>query len=101
MVRTQVSGLESIVHGSRTRESYPVAFMDQSWCEIGCCSAGSVATYDWWMAHAVGACVQCRTRVRAKVAIEHLLAAVVCRPPRRHRGVWVASDGAAVGGPEI
>jgi hypothetical protein len=33
------------------------------------------------MAHAVGACVQCRTRVRAKVAIEHLLEGGLCRPP--------------------
>lgn len=32
------------------------------------------------MAHAVGACVQCRTRVRAKVAIEHLLEGGLCRP---------------------
>jgi hypothetical protein len=53
------------------------------------------------MARAVGVCVQCRTRVRAKVAIEHLLEGGLCRPPRRRRGVRVASEGAAVGGLEV
>jgi hypothetical protein len=104
MALTWVNSLgRSLLWAGRVRISLvPSPSWNQSWCEIGCCCAGSVATdMRPGMAHALGVCVQCRTRVRAKVAIEHLLEGGLCRPPRRRRGVRVASDGAAAGGLEV